>query len=143
MAKFGSIVIEFDMDSAYEGMLEVISQLPLGDLVHLAERLAELTSFRRQFSADRPTVGGPIDCCEVSKDRGLQWLENKHRFRILGPHGCVAIGSEEWNMTSKTRRQETIKYYVRVPVPKGRELQGLHDTTETPPRSSVSSWKRN
>jgi hypothetical protein len=46
----------------------------------MAESLVNLTSFKRKFSRDAETVGGPIDVAVISKADGFVWIKRKHYF---------------------------------------------------------------
>lgn len=49
-----------------------------------------LTSMKRRVSADKETVGGPIDVAVISKGDGFIWIKRKHYFKNeLNPHFCA------------------------------------------------------
>ena len=53
----------------------------------MAEALVSLTSFKRRFSLDAETVGGPVDVAVLSKGDGFIWIKRKHYFKPeLNPH---------------------------------------------------------
>ena len=55
--------------------------------VELLGALVSLTSFKRKFSLDAETVGGPIDVAVLSKGDGFVWIKRKHYFKAeLNPH---------------------------------------------------------
>lgn len=60
-------------------MLEVLSLQELGSM---AETFVSLTSFKRKFSGDIETVGGPIDVLVISRSDGPIWLKRKKYFDI-------------------------------------------------------------
>jgi len=53
----------------------------------MAEALVNLTSFKRRFSFDAETVGGPVDVAVLCKGDGFVWIKRKHYFKPeLNPH---------------------------------------------------------
>ena len=62
-------------------VLNLISYLPKDELAAMAESFVNLTSFKRKFSMELETVGGPIDVCVITKGDGLIWIKRKHYFR--------------------------------------------------------------
>lgn len=65
--------------SPFVNMLEVLSLQELGSM---AETFVSLTSFKRKFSGDIETVGGPIDVLVISRSDGPIWLKRKKYFDI-------------------------------------------------------------
>jgi hypothetical protein len=61
-------------------VVQIASALPKDELVSMAEALVNLTKFRRRISADRETVGGPIDVAVITKGDGFVWVKRKHYF---------------------------------------------------------------
>ena len=61
-------------------VLDAVHILPKDKLAALAQSLINLTSFKREFSRDDETVGGPIDVAVISKGDGFIWIERKHYF---------------------------------------------------------------
>lgn len=51
------------------------------ELANLAEALVNITSTKRKFSAEKETVGGPIDVAVISKNDGFVWVRRKHYFK--------------------------------------------------------------
>jgi len=54
--------------------------MPKQELANMAESLINLTSLKRRVSAERETVGGPVDVAVISKDEGFVWIKRKHYF---------------------------------------------------------------
>ena len=46
----------------------------------MAETFVNLTSFKRKFTYQLETVGGPIDVLVISKGEGPIWIKRKHYF---------------------------------------------------------------
>ncbi|MFC6292526.1 hypothetical protein BHU61_06790 [Macrococcus epidermidis] len=61
--------------------LQTIVNLPLEELPSMAETLINLTSFKRKYSQNIETVGGPVDILMVSKGEGPIWIKRKHYFK--------------------------------------------------------------
>jgi len=61
-------------------VLDAVHILPKDKLAALAQSLINLTSFKREFSRDDETVGGPIDVAVISKGDGFIWIQRKHYF---------------------------------------------------------------
>lgn len=59
------------------GMLNALS---LSELATMAQTMVSLTSFKRKFSGDVETVGGPIDVLVISKGEGPVWISRKKYF---------------------------------------------------------------
>jgi hypothetical protein len=67
-------------------VLKVLAMLPKDELAAMAESLVNLTSFKRRVSAEKETVGGPIDVAVISRGDGFIWIKRKHYFtRELNP----------------------------------------------------------
>ena len=67
--------------------MSTVAILPKDELAAMAEALVNLTSFKRRFSPDAETVGGPIDVAILSKGDGFIWVKRKHYFKPeLNPH---------------------------------------------------------
>jgi hypothetical protein len=62
-------------------IVQITSALPKDELASMAEALVNLTKFRRRVSAERETVGGPIDVAVITKGDGFVWVKRKHYFR--------------------------------------------------------------
>lgn len=56
------------------------SNLSLDELAVMAETFVSLTSFKRKFSGDMQTVGGPVDVLVISKSDGPIWIKRKEYF---------------------------------------------------------------
>lgn len=61
-------------------ILDMVSLLPKEELAIMAETLVNITSFKRKFTFDAETVGGPIDVAVISKSDGFIWIKRKHYF---------------------------------------------------------------
>jgi len=61
-------------------IMTAVSALPKSELAVMAETLVNLTSFKRKFSIDMETVGGPIDVAVLSKGDGFVWVKRKQYF---------------------------------------------------------------
>jgi hypothetical protein len=60
---------------------DVVSVLPKDELAAMAESLINLTSFKRKYTMQSETVGGPIDVAVISKNDGFIWIKRKHYFK--------------------------------------------------------------
>ncbi len=61
-------------------VLDMVLFMPKQELANMAESLINLTSLKRRVSAERETVGGPVDVAVISKDEGFVWIKRKHYF---------------------------------------------------------------
>ena len=61
-------------------VLDMVLFMPKQELANMAESLVNLTSLKRRVSAERETVGGPVDVAVISKDEGFVWIKRKHYF---------------------------------------------------------------
>ncbi|MFZ5864518.1 MAG: hypothetical protein ACOYXY_01420 [Thermodesulfobacteriota bacterium] len=77
VSQLTNMLIEFSVAYSKDSIMTVVEHLSIIDLASIADKLADLTSFRRQISTDRPTVGGPIDVALLSKDGGFRWFKQK------------------------------------------------------------------
>lgn len=59
---------------------ELVSLLSLQELATMGETLINLTSFRRKFSANIESVGGPVDVLVISRGEGPVWVKRKKYF---------------------------------------------------------------
>lgn len=62
-------------------MLDVVENLPMAETVRLADSLVGLATLRQMVRGET-TVGGPVDLAQVTRDRGFEWIRNKHRGRV-------------------------------------------------------------
>jgi hypothetical protein len=77
----------FQRKTLIDPVLATVDVLPKDELAAMAESLVNLTSFKRKFSMDTETVGGPIDVAVISKGDGFVWIKRKHYFtKDLNPH---------------------------------------------------------
>lgn len=58
----------------------MLGNLSISELGNMAEMLVNLTAFKRKFSNDIGTVGGPIDVLTISKGEGPTWIKRKEYF---------------------------------------------------------------
>lgn len=78
---------EFRRIRLIDPIVDAVAVLPKDELAAMAEALVSLTSFKRRFSMDAETVGGPIDVAILSKGDGFIWIKRKHYFKPeLNPH---------------------------------------------------------
>ena len=78
---------EFRRQTLVDPIVSTAALLPKDELAAMAESLVSLTSFKRKFSPDAETVGGPIDVAVLSKGDGFVWIKRKHYFKPeLNPH---------------------------------------------------------
>jgi hypothetical protein len=59
---------------------DMVSFMPKQELSNFAESLINITSIKRKVSAERETVGGPIDVAVISRSDGFVWVKRKHYF---------------------------------------------------------------
>jgi hypothetical protein len=78
---------EFRRKTLVNPIVSTVAVLPKDELAAMAEALVNLTSFKRRFSPNAETVGGPIDVAVISKGDGFIWVKHKHYFKPeLNPH---------------------------------------------------------
>lgn len=82
MEDFSKKMEEFRYQNHISPLVTTVAGLPKDELAEVAETLVQLTSFRRRFSQDSETVGGPVDVAVVSKGDGFIWVKRKHYFDI-------------------------------------------------------------
>jgi hypothetical protein len=70
----------FQRETLIDPVVATVAVLPKDELAAMAESLVNLTSFKRKFSMDAETVGGPIDVAVISKGDGFVWIKRKHYF---------------------------------------------------------------
>ena len=87
LKKFREEFDKFRRKTLVDPILSTVSFLPKDELAAMAEALVNLTSFKRRFSLDAETVGGPVDVAILSKGDGFIWVKRKHYFKPeLNPH---------------------------------------------------------
>ena len=79
---FSKKMWQFRQQNHVSPLLTTAAGLPKDELAEVAETLVQLTSFRRRFSQDSETVGGPVDVAVISKGDGFVWVKRKHYFDI-------------------------------------------------------------
>ena len=80
LTDFGDKFSKYMRENYTNPIMDVVSLLPKPELAMMAETLVNLTSLKRKWSADRETVGGPIDVALISKGDGFIWIKRKHYF---------------------------------------------------------------
>ncbi|UTH14780.1 hypothetical protein [Macrococcus equipercicus] len=75
-----SKIDEFKFSKFTHPFEETIVHLPLEELPHMAETLINLTSFKRKYSQNIESVGGPVDILTITKGEGPIWINRKHYF---------------------------------------------------------------
>jgi hypothetical protein len=87
LTKFRKEFEDFRKQTLVNPIVSMVSVLPKDELAAMAEALVNLTSFKRRFSPNAETVGGPIDVAVLSKGDGFIWVKRKHYFKPeLNPH---------------------------------------------------------
>jgi hypothetical protein len=87
LKKFRAAFKRYRQDTLINPIVSTVSVLPKDELAAMAEALVSLTSFKRKFSFDAETVGGPIDVAVLSKGDGFVWIKRTHYFKAeLNPH---------------------------------------------------------
>jgi hypothetical protein len=87
LKKFRNVFEKFRQDTLVNPIVSTVGTLPKDELAAMAETLVNLTSFKRRFSFDAETVGGPIDVAVLSKGDGFVWIRRKHYFKAeLNPN---------------------------------------------------------
>lgn len=71
---------QFQRDNSINPIINIVGMLPKDELAAMAESLVNLTSFKRRVTAERETVGGPIDVAVISRGDGFIWIKRKHYF---------------------------------------------------------------
>jgi hypothetical protein len=90
LKKFREEFEQFRHKTFVNPIVSTVSVLPKDELAAMAETLVSLTSFKRRFSFDAETVGGPVDVAILSKGDGFVWIRRKHYFKAeLNPHFCT------------------------------------------------------
>lgn len=93
----GTLYDEWEKKSSeyWHPIVQITSSLPKDELASMAEALVNLTKFRRRISAERETVGGPIDVAVITKGDGFVWVKRKHYFDPnLNPRVIARYGNE-------------------------------------------------
>ena len=73
-------ISKYQFDNYISPVLNMVSMLNKDELATMAENLVNITSFKRKFTTDTETVGGPIDVAVISKTEGFIWIKRKHYF---------------------------------------------------------------
>lgn len=73
---------KFQQDHFVSKMVNSVEILQVDELSDVAETLINLTGFKRKYTSDLPTVGGPIDVLAISLGEGPVWIKRKHFFDL-------------------------------------------------------------
>lgn len=73
---------KYQQESFVRKMVDTVEILQIDELADVAETLVNLTSFKRKYTSDIPTVGGPIDVLAINLGEGPIWIKRKHYFDI-------------------------------------------------------------
>lgn len=93
---FEDSLVQFQRDQSIDPIINIVGMLPKDELAHMAESLVNLTSFKRRVTAERETVGGPIDVAVISRGDGFIWIKRKHYFtKDLNPQFLANYYREE------------------------------------------------
>jgi hypothetical protein len=96
LIKFKDEFERFRRKTLVNPIVSTVGVLPKDELAAMAETLVSLTSFKRKFSFDAETVGGPVDVAVLSKGDGFVWIKHKHYFKgELNPHFFTNYFKEE------------------------------------------------
>ncbi|MFR0575737.1 hypothetical protein ACLUW3_01865 [Limosilactobacillus reuteri subsp. suis] len=61
-------------------IINLLEGLSIKEMGEMAETLISLTSFKRKFSSDIGTVGGPTDVLTITRGEGPIWMKRKKYF---------------------------------------------------------------
>lgn len=75
-----SEINNYQFNNFVSPILNMVAMLNKDELATMAENLVNITSFKRKFTTDTETVGGPIDVAVISKSEGFIWIKRKHYF---------------------------------------------------------------
>jgi hypothetical protein len=93
---FENSLTKFQFDKSITPIINIVEMLPKDELAAMAESLVNLTSFKRRVTAERETVGGPIDVAVISRGDGFIWIKRKHYFSTdLNPQFLANYYREE------------------------------------------------
>lgn len=63
-------------------MVNSVTNMSIGELADVAETLINLTEFKRKYTSDLATVGGPVDILAITCNEGPVWIKQKHYFDL-------------------------------------------------------------
>ncbi|WPC20847.1 hypothetical protein N6G96_05930 [Pediococcus inopinatus] len=63
-------------------MINSVTTLTISELAEVAETLVNLTEFKRKYTSNLATVGGPIDILSITYNEGPIWIKQKHYFEL-------------------------------------------------------------
>lgn len=63
-----------------EPFVDMIQTLSIQEMGEIAETLVSATAFKRKYSGDLRTSGGPIDILAISRSDGVRWLNNTNKI---------------------------------------------------------------
>ncbi len=73
---------DYQQNNFISPMIDSIGTLTISELAEVAETFVNVTSFKRKYTSDLATVGGPIDILSISYNEGPIWIKQKHYFDI-------------------------------------------------------------
>lgn len=76
-----NLISGYQYENFVTPILNMVAMLNKDELATMAENLVNITSFKRKFTTDTETVGGPIDVAVISKSDGFIWIKRKHYFK--------------------------------------------------------------
>lgn len=63
-------------------MVSSIASMNIRELADVAETLVNVTEFKRKYTSEVATVGGPIDVLAINCAEGPIWIKQKHYFEL-------------------------------------------------------------
>lgn len=63
-------------------MVSSIATMNIRELADVAETLVNVTEFKRKYTSEVATVGGPIDVLAINCAEGPIWIKQKHYFKL-------------------------------------------------------------
>lgn len=63
-------------------MVSSIATMNIRELADVAETLVNVTEFKRKYTSEVATVGGPIDVLAINCSEGPIWIKQKHYFNL-------------------------------------------------------------
>jgi hypothetical protein len=85
---------------------DMVLFMPKPELANFAAALVNITSVKRKFSAEKETVGGPVDVAVITHSEGFVWVQRKHYFKPdLNPrffhrkYGSTGMGESQNDTT--------------------------------------------
>jgi hypothetical protein len=78
MSKYISKIVKNNYKAPFNDILATLNKKEIASVV---ETLVNLASFKKKYSKENETVGGPIDVAVISKSEGFVWIKRKHYFK--------------------------------------------------------------